>query len=263
MDTSSTCDGPNAVVKDIALGRGHRNSRLLWKIIAFIWLIVTLSEVKSTLKVRGVSTDHCNCTKTEVWLNLPRRFGLRFIDKKRSKGYFGSRLTRYPNSTSTFQLERLTESGDINPNPGPEKCPFCNRTIASNHRGLCCSSCSQLMHIKCANVRPNQFTQLISRNIALWRCPGCVLFSELPFYNLDSKDFASEFGNDGNDLLKLGQNFACEVYANQDDILNPLGESQASTNNDLIAERNKHNKEVLMCHLNINSIQNKFEELLV
>ena len=108
----------------MALGGGHRNSRLLWKIIAFIWLIVTLSEVKSTLKVRGVSTDHCNCTKTEVWLNLPRQFGIRFIDKKRSKGYFGSRLTLYPNSTSTFQLERLTESGDINPNRGPEKCPF-------------------------------------------------------------------------------------------------------------------------------------------
>ena len=47
-------------------------------------------------------------------------------------------------------------------------------------------------------------------------------------------------GNDGNYLLKLGQNFACEVYANQEDILNPPGESQASTNNDLIAERNKH-----------------------
>lgn len=84
--------------------------------------------------------------------------------------------------------------------------------------------------------------------------------SELPFYNLDSKDFASEFENDGNDLLELGQNFACGVYANQDDILNPLGESQASARNDLIAERNKFNKEVLMCHLNINSIQNKFEE---
>ena len=61
--------------------------------------------------------------------------------------------------------------------------------------------------------------------------------------------------------MKFGQNFACGVYATQDDILNSLGESQASANNDLIAERNKHNKEVLMCHLNINSIQNKFKEL--
>lgn len=207
----------------MVLGQGHRYSRLLWEIIAFIWLTATLIEVKSMLKVRGVSTDHCNCTKTEVWSNLPRRLGLRFIVNKQSKCYFGSRLTRYPNSTSTFQLECLTESGDINPNPGPEKCPFCNQTIAISHRSLRCSSCSQLVHIKCANVRPNQFTQLISRNIALWRCPGCVLVSELPFCNLDNKELASEFENDGNDLLELGQNLTCGVYANQDDILNPLG----------------------------------------
>ena len=57
------------------------------------------------------------------------------------------------------------------------------------------------------------------------------------------------------------QNIACGVYANQYDIINPLGESQAPANNDLITERNKYNKVVLMCHLNINSIQNKFEEI--
>lgn len=88
-----------------------------------------------------------------------------------------------------------------------------------------------------------------------------VLFSELPFCGLDSGEIASEFQNDGNDLLELGQNIACGVYANQYDIINPLGESQAPANNDLITERNKYNKDVLMCHLNINSIQNKLEEI--
>ena len=120
-------------------------------------------------------------------------------------------------------MESLTESGDINPNPGPEKCPFCNRTIAKNHRSLRCSFCSQLMQIKCANIRPNQFTQLISRNIAQRKCPGCVLLSELPFCNLNSEEFAGEFENDGNELLELSENFACGVYANQDGILKPLG----------------------------------------
>ena len=36
-----------------------------------------------------------------------------------AKGYFCSRLSHYPNSTSTFQLIRLQTSGDINLNPGP------------------------------------------------------------------------------------------------------------------------------------------------
>ena len=35
------------------------------------------------------------------------------------KGYFCSRLSHNPNSTSTFQLIRLQTSGDINLNPGP------------------------------------------------------------------------------------------------------------------------------------------------
>ena len=78
---------------------------------------------------------------------------------------------------------------------------------------------------------------------------------------MDSEELASAFKNDGNYLLELGQNFACGDYENQDDILNPLVELQASANNDFIAERNKFNREVLMRHLNINSIQNKFEEL--
>ena len=93
------------------------------------------------------------------------------------------------------------------------------------------------MHIKCANVRPNQFTQSISRNIASRRC---FLFSELPFCGLDSGELASEFEDDGNDLLELGQNIACGVYANQYYIINPLGESQAPANNDLITERYKY-----------------------
>ena len=36
-----------------------------------------------------------------------------------TKGFSCSRLSHYPNSTSTFQLTRLQTSGDINPNPGP------------------------------------------------------------------------------------------------------------------------------------------------
>ena len=48
------------------------------------------------------------------------------------------------------------------------------------------------MHIKCANVRPKQFTQLISGNMILWKCPGCVVFLELPFCNLDREEIAGE-----------------------------------------------------------------------
>ena len=119
------------------------------------------------------------------------------------------------------------------------------------------------MHIKCANVRPKQFTQLISGNMILWKCPGCVVFLELPFCNLDREEIAGKIENDGNKLLEFSQKFARGVYGNQEASANNNSqasvnnESQALVNNDLIAERNKLDKEVLMCHLNINSIQNK------
>ena len=38
----------------------------------------------------------------------------------RGKGYFASRINRYANSTSCFQLVRLVACGSISPNPGPE-----------------------------------------------------------------------------------------------------------------------------------------------
>ena len=45
----------------------------------------------------------------------------------RVKGYLRARVSRYPNSASTFQISRLIISGDIAENPGPtlnkQSCP--------------------------------------------------------------------------------------------------------------------------------------------
>ena len=37
------------------------------------------------------------------------------------KGYFAAGVTRYPNSTSTFNIPRLIKCGDIEINPGPDQ----------------------------------------------------------------------------------------------------------------------------------------------
>ena len=46
------------------------------------------------------------------------------------KKYLGLRISRYPHSTSTFQLSCLTISGDICPNPGPSGKPNSPQAIA-------------------------------------------------------------------------------------------------------------------------------------
>ena len=48
-----------------------------------------------------------------------RHFGSSFY---RGGGYLSFRISLYPNSVSTFQLNRLIISGDISENPGPDKC---------------------------------------------------------------------------------------------------------------------------------------------
>ena len=76
------------------------------------------------------------------------------------------------------------------------------------------SSCDCLMHIKCGNVRPYQFLQIIATTLTSWKCPGCDLFPELPFFKLDNIELASEFENDGNNLLEGSNITVSEVYAN-------------------------------------------------
>ena len=52
----------------------------------------------------------------------------------RSEGYLSFKVILYPNSDSTSKLTRLTTSGDISLNPGPEGCSVCGNSVARNHR---------------------------------------------------------------------------------------------------------------------------------
>ena len=82
---------------------------------------------------------------------------------------------------------------------------------------------------------------------------------------MDNIELASEFENDGNNLLEGSNITVSEVHANSRHQSVIPGELQDhlnnALNNVLIAERIMYKREILMCHLNINSIQNKFEEL--
>ena len=83
------------------------------------------------------------------------------------KGYLSSRVTRYPNSASTFQISRLIISEHISENPGPSTnkliCPECSRAIAKNHRSLTCSVSDLTYHIKCEK-RNTKGLQVNSQN---------------------------------------------------------------------------------------------------
>ena len=116
------------------------------------------------------------------------------------KGYLSSRVSRYPNSASTFQISRLIISGDIAENPGPSTnkliCPECSRTIAKNHRSLTSSVCDLTYHIKCGNATPKDFKSIQRIVPMTWKCPICLDdisfdLNELPFASLSEESFNS------------------------------------------------------------------------
>ena len=113
-----------------------------------------------------------------------------------SKAYLTTRISRYSNSASTFQLKRLSTSGDISLNPGPKQCTTCTKTLAKNHRKLRCNCCSGRHHIKCGQVKPNEFKQRFQSTKTTWICPQCVsrsLSAELPMVGVANTSFKSLF----------------------------------------------------------------------
>ena len=100
-----------------------------------------------------------------------RHFGSSFY---RGRGYLSFRISLYPNSVSTFQLNRLIISGDISENPGPDKCSVCTNTVAKNHHAISSDSCARWCHIKCGKVKPNDYKKLQLANNFTWFCPACL-----------------------------------------------------------------------------------------
>ena len=173
--------------------------------------------------------------------------------------YFKSRIRHYPNSSSTFQLARLVVSGGISPNPGPKKCKICSRTVAHNHCAIRCGFCEGLCHIKCGNVRNNEYKRIQQTNNIIWTCPECISTSmlhsaELPFHDIDIQDWL-ETDCDPSSSAENVSNL--ESTRNEPDNM----EQGSEESPDLEDMRSIYRKELLMSHININSIQNMFEEL--
>ena len=162
-----------------------------------------------------------------------------------AKGYYGCRISYYPNSTRSFNLQ-LIACGDISVNPGPSKCPTCTRTVAVNHRATDCDSCRQRFHIKCGLITATNFRNFYKDDKdRLWTCPKCILnmLAALPC----QEDLLA-------DIFSTEEK---EIYANEDSI--PLSLCKALP--EITKQRMKDSREILVMHLNVNSLQNKIEEV--
>ena len=102
---------------------GSSNLKLLF--------IIIMSQFLEALILTMTLLNHFSIPDSSLLDRLKRHLELAC---SRSAGYLVSKLIIHPNSDSTSQLTRLTTSGDISLNPGPERCSPCGNSVAGNHR---------------------------------------------------------------------------------------------------------------------------------
>ena len=158
--------------------------------------------------------------------SLNTRLTVRYLGMQ-VKGYYGSRITRYPNSVATFNLFRLITSGDISLNPGLDctascngrkkpawkfPCVVCEKPVRCNQKGILCDRCDKWFHIKCIDMDLVTYVALSSSQ-GQWFCGGnnCGLpfkFSNSFFESSTWSDFSwSAFtANDNSYDLRMSNN---------------------------------------------------------
>ena len=153
----------------MAVRRNLLLSTILLYLLASVYFQNPLVNVKIQRGNKGILEDTTYLFTRNISSTLyqPCRVAVTRCRRLRHS-HLGARINRYPNSTSTFQITRLAISGDISPNPGPDKCNFCSRTIARNHRALRCTLCNGSLNIKSGKVKPNEYKSLLQS--ITWVC---------------------------------------------------------------------------------------------
>ena len=167
--------------------------------------------------------------------------------KFRAKRFTSRRVLHTVKGISTgFNLERdVLLCGDVAINPAGPKgkksmskypCSECHKAVRNNQDAILCATCGNWSH---AN---------------LMTCPACAL--------LQLADSFFEDVSEG-DTLILGEDYQGETTQNTalEQSLHRDVTEIISDNDRLELFRKHHNKDFLIGHLSINSIQNKFEEL--
>ena len=114
--------------------------------------------------------------------------------------------------------------------------------------------CETWSHAKCLGFTNTQFNYYLGNPHIDWICNWCCL----PFKNCSDQEFNADYNTSNEfEILAIIQDQE-EEYANNSR-MNPTGDVLSR----IITSRQKDCRKLLLWHLNINSIQNKFEEVKI
>ncbi|PFX30129.1 hypothetical protein AWC38_SpisGene5115 [Stylophora pistillata] len=170
------------------------------------------------------------------------------------KANLGRRALYYSNSTATTQLLLLKLSGNVESNPGPQGpqggfnsssktlCSYCAKTMRRNQNGVRCSSCPAVFNIKCTKMSKNELS--CYRRKGTWYCFSCTM-----------PQFSDGFFDD------LSPSAACDS-SSTGEVFQIAEEHSGHFVDCFFRNVNGYCKSNLkMGHMNINSLQNKLEEV--
>ena len=144
--------------------------------------------------------------------------------------------------------------------PGPNgkrppkyPCKECSKNVRNNQDALLCATCKIWSHAKCLGMTKASFKYYLDNANLDWTCSLC----SLPFGTTLGTDSNQELDTSTHTLttfLERNTEYENGVDANED----PPNSLESLT---IVDERKANSSEALIVHLNVNSIQNKFEEL--
>ena len=184
-------------------------------------------------------------------LTIHRRHGC-------GKIYLVARTPHPTKAISSFQMERMVMSGDIQLNPGPAgerkpeyPCKECSKGVRVNQNAILCAVCNVWSHAKCLGMSNLTFKHYLDNPEIDWVCGLCSLPCNTTlgadYLNQDSFE-ARNFSNVHESIIKA------DNHEHANDVCN-----SPEADNTFVNERQLNPSKALIMHLNINSIQNKFE----
>ena len=154
-------------------------------------------------------------------------------------------------------------------NPGPTykyPCGHCNKPVKRNQKGIQCDGCDFWLHTKCIEM-PDVTYHNLAESTEDWFCNNCLLpqFTDSFFSSMNSTSTCDtnteNLSTESAFILDPDVNIETESSVSPDASTHSSDEQPPDAFQQLRDIKKKHSKNVIIAHVNINSIRNKFFEL--
>ena len=123
------------------------------------------------------------------------------------------------------------------------------------------NECGPWIHEKCLNMSTSTFKYFLERPAIEWTCPLCSLPRLGDSFFLEDEEIITTEGNYVNQLLlqpNTNEMKNTKFHSQENMAINNCGQQEFDLP---LQEWQEHSNRILMFQLNINSLQNKFDEL--